>query len=198
MEKASAALDFERAAIYRDRLAALSGGAVASGHQSARRRGGGRVRRPSGRRLQLRARCSSSAPVRTGAIAPISPRPTVRSRPARCWARSSPSSTTTSRARAASSSRTRSRSARCWPKRLSTKSGYKVEVERAPARREEGPGRSRARQCARGAGAQARRDLVAAQAAGGCSPRPSACRACRGASRSTTTATSRAPTRSAP
>jgi excinuclease ABC subunit C len=44
------------------------------------------------------------------------PRPTVRSRPARCWVRSSPNSTTTSPARAASSSRTRSRSARCWPK----------------------------------------------------------------------------------
>ena len=78
------------------------GGAGASGHQSARGRGGGRVRRPSGRRLQLRRRCSSSAPARTGAIAPISRRPTARSRPARCWARSSPSSTTTSRARAAS------------------------------------------------------------------------------------------------
>ena len=34
---------------------------------------------------------------------------------------------------------------------LSTKSGHKVEVERAAARREEGPGRARARQCARGA-----------------------------------------------
>ena len=53
MEKASAALDFERAAIYRDRLAALSAVQVDAGHQSAQRRGGRRVRHPSGGRLQL-------------------------------------------------------------------------------------------------------------------------------------------------
>ena len=45
------------------------------------------------------SRCSSSAPARTGATAPISPRPTARSAPARCWAHSSRSSTTTSRCR---------------------------------------------------------------------------------------------------
>jgi excinuclease ABC subunit C len=55
MEKASDALDFERAAIYRDRLAALSGSTGASGHQSARRGGGRCVRAASGGRLLLRA-----------------------------------------------------------------------------------------------------------------------------------------------
>ena len=45
------------------------------------------------------SRCSSSAPGRTGATAPISPRPTARSAPARCWKPSSRSSTTTSRRR---------------------------------------------------------------------------------------------------
>ena len=93
------------------------GGAVASGHQSARRRGGRRVRRASGRRFQLRR----------GVLLPHRPelgqprlfpegRP-IALAPARCWARFSPSSTTTSRARAASSSRTRSRSARSSPRR---------------------------------------------------------------------------------
>ncbi len=117
MEKASAALDFERAAIYRDRLAALS--AVQS-HQGINPRGVEEAdvfARAPGGRLHLHARCSSSAPARTGATAPIFPRPTARSRRARCWAPSSRSSTTTSRARAASCSRMRSRSARCSPRR---------------------------------------------------------------------------------
>ena len=56
---------------------------------------------PSTRRAARPAsRCSSSAPARTGATAPISRRPIRRSSPARCWAPSSPSSTTTSRCRA--------------------------------------------------------------------------------------------------
>ena len=38
---------------------------------------------------------------------------------------------------------------------LTLKSGRKVEISAAAARREEGPGRSRARQCARSAGTQA-------------------------------------------
>ena len=50
------------------------GGAVASGHQSARRRGGRRLRRASGRAASAASRCSSSAPARTGATAPISRR----------------------------------------------------------------------------------------------------------------------------
>ena len=54
MEKASAELAFETAALYRDRLAALVGDPVAAGHQSAHRRGSRRVRHPSGGRLFLR------------------------------------------------------------------------------------------------------------------------------------------------
>ena len=67
----------------------------------------------------------------------------------------------------------------------------------AAARREEGAGGARAHQRPRGAGAQARRHVVAAEAAALRWPRRSACRGCRAASRSTTTATSRARTRSA-
>src|SRR4051812_13708525 len=71
MEKASAALDFERAAIYRDRLAALS--AVQS-HQDINPRGVEEadvfaVHQAGG---FSRVEVSSSAPARTGAIAPIS------------------------------------------------------------------------------------------------------------------------------
>ena len=73
---------------------------------------------PSIRRAASAAsRCSSSAPGRTGATAPISPRPTARSGRARCWARSSRSSTTTSRARAAFCFRTTFPSASCWRRR---------------------------------------------------------------------------------
>ena len=68
----------------------------------------------------------------------------------------------------------------------------------AAARREEGAGRSRARQCARGARPQARRHRVAAQAARRARRMFRPRRARRAASRSTTTATSWAPTRSAP
>ena len=50
---------------------------------------------------------------------------------------------------------------------LTAKSGRKVEVERAAARRAQGTGAARAGQCARGAGAQARRYLVAAESAHG-------------------------------
>ena len=144
------------------------------------------------------SRCSSSAPARTGATAPISRGPTARSRPARCSARSSRSSTTTSRARAASSSRTRSRSARCSPRRSSTKSGHKVEV-RVPQRGEKKDLVDHALANAREALARKLAETSSQQQAARRARRDaSACRARRGASRSTTTATSRAPTRSAP
>ncbi len=80
---------------------------------------------------------------------------------------------------------------------LSVKAGYKVEVSDAQARRKEGADRARADQCARGAGPQA--EPIPRPRAGCCRAwRPrSDCRRCRSASRSTTTATSRAPTRSA-
>ena len=69
---------------------------------------------------------------------------------------------------------------------------------RAATRRAQGTGAARARQCARGAGAQARRHVVAAEAAEGADRDALRCRAARAASRSTTTATSPAPMRSAP
>ena len=58
---------------------------------------------------------------------------------------------------------------------LSAKSGHKVEVAHAAARREEGAGRSRARQCARGARPQARRHLLAAASCSRRWPSASAC-----------------------
>ena len=83
MDKASAALDFERAAVYRDRLAALS--AIRS-HQGINPRSSRKPTcspciRPA---ATPASRCSSSAPGRTGATAPISPRPTARLAPAKC------------------------------------------------------------------------------------------------------------------
>ena len=72
MEEASDALDFERAArLPRPPRRAL-GHPGASGHQSARRRGGRRLRRRIRTAAQPASRCSSSAPARTGATAPIS------------------------------------------------------------------------------------------------------------------------------
>ena len=81
---------------------------------------------------------------------------------------------------------------------LSVKAGYQGRSLRAPARREEGTDRARADQCARGARPQACRHRDARPPAGGHGRRPSACRIRRSASKSTTTATSRAPMRSAP
>ena len=59
---------------------------------------------------------------------------------------------------------------------LSTKSGHKIESCGAAARREKGSGRARARQCARSAGPQARRNLLAAEDCCASLPKPSACR----------------------
>ena len=119
------------------------GRAVASGHQSARRRGGRRVRGAPGRRLHLRR--GVLLPHRTELGQPrLFPqgRPLARA-PARCWARSWPSSTTTSRRRAASSSRTTIPDRALLAEALTIKSGRKVEVDGAAARREEGSGRPR-------------------------------------------------------
>ena len=107
MDKASAALDFERAAIYRDRLAALS--AIQS-HQGINPRSVEEadvfaVHQDGG---YTASKCSSSAPGRTGATAPISRKPTGRSRRTRCSAPSSRNSTTTSRRRGSILSRTSS------------------------------------------------------------------------------------------
>ena len=99
MNEAAENLEFERAARYRDRLAALS---AVQATQGSTLKGS---RRPTCSRSTSRpgssaSRCSSSATGRTGVTGPTSRRRTNRCRPARCWRRSWPSSTTTSRRRA--------------------------------------------------------------------------------------------------
>ena len=100
MDEAAEELEFERAARYRDRLAALSAVQATQGINTQRRRGGRRVR----------ARRAGRAVLRRGVLLPQlaelgQPRlfpegRQDRCRPARCWRRSWPSSTTTSRRRA--------------------------------------------------------------------------------------------------
>ena len=177
MEKASADARFRaRRDLSRPARRAL-GGAGAPGHQSAQRRGGRRLRRPPGGRLQSASRCSSSAPARTGATAPIFPRPTARSTPGevlgaflaqfyddkpcpRCILLSHEIEERALLAEA-----------------LAHQERAQGRDQRAAARREEGAGRARARQCARGARAQARRHVLATQAARRRWPRRSGCRA---------------------
>ncbi len=86
----------------------------------------GIIRRPSTRPMfspSIRkaarsvSRCFSSAPARTGATVPISPRPIRRWKQPRCWARSWRSSMTTSRRHGRSSCRMVSRIRNCWPRR---------------------------------------------------------------------------------
>ena len=91
-------LDFEAAAVYRDRLAALS---HVQGYQGINPQTSTRpTSSPATRRAARPAsRSSSSAPGRTGATAPISRAPTRASMRPRCSARSWRSSTTTSRCR---------------------------------------------------------------------------------------------------
>ncbi len=172
MEKASAALDFERAAIYRDRLAALS--AVQS-HQGINPRGveeadvfavhqdGGfscvevfffRTGQNWGNRAYFpKADRSLAAGEVLGAFLAqfYDDKPCPR-----CVFISHEIEERALLAEA-----------------LEHQERPQGRGQRAAARREEGSGRSRARQCARGAGAQARRDLLAAQAAGARWPRPS-------------------------
>jgi hypothetical protein len=97
--------------------------------------------------------------------------------PAKCWASSSRSSTTTSRAALILLSHEVDRP-ELLAEALSTEGRRKVEISRAAARREEGPRRARAAECARGAGPAARRNLVAGALLDGL-PRLSTCRACR-------------------
>ncbi len=75
------------------------GGAGASGHQSAQRRGGGRVRGAPGGRLQLRRGVLLPHRPELGQPGLFPPRRPLGRRRARCWARSWASSTTTSRRR---------------------------------------------------------------------------------------------------
>ena len=73
------------------------GGAIDAGHQSAQHRGGRRVRHPSGWRLQRHRGVLLPHRPELGQSRVFPARPTARSDRARCWARSSRSSTTTSR-----------------------------------------------------------------------------------------------------
>ena len=80
---------------------------------------------------------------------------------------------------------------------LAVKAGFKVEVSTPQARREERADRPRADQCARGARPQAERYRDPEPPAAGHGDDARTAAAAASASRSTTTATSRAPTRSA-
>ena len=165
MEKASEALDFERAAVYRDRLAALSAVQAQQGinPRATEEADVFAVHQEGG------FFCVEVFFFRTGqnwgnrAYFPKADR-TLRPRrgagrvPRAVLRRQAGAGADPGLAR-------RSRIARCWKQALTTKSGRKVEIAQPQARREEGAGRSRARQCARGAGPQARRHRVAAQAA---------------------------------
>ena len=99
MEKASAALDFERAAVYRDRLAALSAIQAHQGVNPRSRGGGRRVRAPPARRLRLRRGVLLPHRAELGQPRLFSQgRPRRRGR-AKSSAHSSPSSTTTNHVR---------------------------------------------------------------------------------------------------
>ena len=89
---------------------------------------------PSIRRAAIPAsKCSSSAPARTGATAPIFRARRSRSRRRKCWPRSSRNSTTTSRRRNSSCCRMRSRKARCWPMRSRSRPASRWKSRRRSA-----------------------------------------------------------------
>ena len=170
-----------------------------AGHQSAtasRRRTCSPPTRRAGRPA---SRCSSSAPARTGATAPTSRAPTaalaveevLESFIAQFYddkpvPRADPA---VARPR---------RAASCSPRRCPPRPSARSRSACRSAASKTRHGRARHAECARGARPPAGRELLAAQAARRRRASASACRARRGASRSTTTATSRAPTRSAP
>ena len=138
----------------------------ASGHQptDALRR---RTFSPCTRRPGSSAsRCSSSATSRTGATAPISPRPTARSRPAEVLSaflaqfyddKPTPRLVLLSQ---------EIEERELLAEALCARAGLTRRSRRAPARREARSRGARLHQCARGAGPAAGRHLVAAQAAG--------------------------------
>ena len=128
MEKASADLAFETAALYRDRLAALSAIQSQQGINPRTRRGSRRVRHPSGGRLFLRRGVLLPHRTELGQPRLFSARGEILHARKRCWPRSWRSSTTTSRRRNSSCCRTRSRKADLLADALSVKAGFKVEV----------------------------------------------------------------------
>ena len=117
MQEASDDLDFERAALYRDRLAALSHVQSHQGINPQGDRGGRRLRHPSGGRPDLHPGLLLPHRPELGQPRLFPARPTRRSSRTRCSAPSSPSSTTTSRRRGWSCCRSSSRTRRCSPRR---------------------------------------------------------------------------------
>ena len=155
MSEAAAALDFESAARLRDRISALSPFRASRASIRARFPRPMCSRSPR-RRGSSASRCSSSAPTRTGATAPISPAPTGRSRRRRC---STPSSAQFYLDRPAprlvllSHARSERRDLERSPERARRPSH---RHRRAAAGRKEGSGRGGVAQRPRGLVAQAR------------------------------------------
>ena len=169
------------------------------GHQSGRHRGGRRVRRLSGGRADLHPGVLLPRRPELG-----QPRLFPARRPhawpsRRCWRASSPSSTTTSRCRALHPAVARpGRASSCWPRRCPPRPSAR---SRSACRKRGGKTGivEHAVQNAREAlGTPAGREFLAAHAAGGLARALRSRALRRAASRCSTTATSRAPTRSAP
>ena len=159
MQQAAEDLDFERAAIYRDRLAALS---HVQSHQGINPQGveeadvfaihqeGGQVCIQvfffrTGQNWGNRAYFPKADPALEAAeVLVVLPRPVLRRQavPALDPA-----------------CRTRSRSRNCWRQALATSAGHKVSITGAAARREEGSRRPRRAERPRGAGPQAGRNV---------------------------------------
>ena len=173
------------------------GDPIAAGHQSAHRRGGRRLCRAPAGRLHLRRSVLLPHRAELG-----QPRLFSQSRQIARAGRSAfglPGAVLRRQAAAAPDpdlARHRGPGAACRSARHQERPQGRNLA--AAARREEGFDRARARQCARGARPQTCGNLVAAETARINSPKLSGCRGRRAASRFTTTATSRAPTRSAP
>jgi excinuclease ABC subunit C len=150
MERASEDLDFERAAVYRDRISALAD-PEPPGHQPAQA-----SRRPTSLPSMPRAgrpasRCSSSAPGRTGATAPISPRPTIARAGARCC-KASGAVLRQQADPAADPDLARRCPRRSAGRGLQPERRAQGRRSRTPARRKARAGRPRDDQCPRGAG----------------------------------------------
>ena len=157
MAQASDALDFEKAARLRDRISALSAIQGEQSRQSALDSGGGRVRGLRGGGAISASRRFSSAPIRTGATAPIFRAPTAALGPEEVLdaflaqfylERPAPRLVLLSHD-------VPSAEALCRGPERARRPSHRHR--RAAARREEGARRRRDAQCARGAVAQARR-----------------------------------------
>ena len=188
MEAASATLDFEtRRALSRPARGALAH-PVAPGHQSARRRRGGRLRHPPGRRPHLDPGLLLPHRTELGKPRLLSE---GRQEPRRAGgARAVPRAVLRRQAGAAADPRlARLRGARASGDCALRAGRAQGRDPGAAARREARAGRARARERARGAGAKARRHVEPGEAAR--RPRRSLWppRSRRAASRSTTTAT---------